>query len=159
MTEAELTKLFARLGAPDPAGWAHSQTNEGIPQLGRYLFLRQAWRKVVSNSDHGWIDAHLKMRGDKPGGEIGPALQRLVDLGASPADLTSVVRVMQWSLLFRLCYLLSDPGDLEPEVEDYSWGLFEIDDDGRPGAHIGGLHESVLATDPTGREMRPERGP
>ena len=38
----ELTRLFARLGAPDPQGWASSQPNEGILQLARYLFLRQA---------------------------------------------------------------------------------------------------------------------
>jgi hypothetical protein len=35
------------------------------------------------------------------------------------------------------------------------WGLFLIEESGVPGARIAGLHESVLETDPTGREMRP----
>ncbi len=42
MNEMELTELFARLGARDPEKWARSQIKEGIPQLARFLFLRQA---------------------------------------------------------------------------------------------------------------------
>jgi hypothetical protein len=38
----ELTELFARLGAPRPESWARSQLEEGIPQLARFVFLRQA---------------------------------------------------------------------------------------------------------------------
>jgi hypothetical protein len=36
------------------------------------------------------------------------------------------------------------------------WGLFEVSEDGKVGRPIQGLHESVLQTDPTGREMRPK---
>jgi hypothetical protein len=61
---------------------------------------------------------------------------------------------MQSKLLFSLCYLLDDPGDVEPEVKDIAWSLFQVDEDGRPIAPLSCLHESVLATDPTGREMR-----
>jgi hypothetical protein len=153
MTEEELTNLFARLGATDPIVWAKSQVEEGIPQLARYLFLRQAWRLVTLPSDHRWIDAYLKAQPGKPGGQIARALVRLQALGASNEDLTTVVRVMQWELLHGLCYLLSDPDLVEPEVQDMNWGLFQTDDGGRPTAHIGGLHESVLETDPTGSEM------
>jgi len=64
--------------------------------------------------------------------------------------------VMQWELLFGLCYLLDDPGDVEDEVKDMAWGLFQVDEDGRPIAAISSLHESVLETDPTGREMTPQ---
>jgi hypothetical protein len=41
-TIKELTVPSRRLGAPDPEGWARSQLTEGITQLHRYLFLRQA---------------------------------------------------------------------------------------------------------------------
>jgi hypothetical protein len=58
-------------------------------------------------------------------------------------------------LLFQFCYLLEDPGDVEPEVADISWRLVQVDDDGNVLANVSGLHESVLETDPTGREMRP----
>jgi hypothetical protein len=62
---------------------------------------------------------------------------------------------MQWQLLFRLCYLLDDPGDVEDEVRDVTWRLFQVDENNKPVAIIGGLHESVLETEPSGREMRP----
>lgn len=39
--------------------------------------------------------------------------------------------------------------------EEVRWGLFQVDDDGPPIAPLAGLHESVLETDPTEREMRP----
>ncbi len=154
MNEQELTDLFARLGARDPAQWAHSQINEGFPQLARFLFLRQAWKRVVAAGDTTWIGRELQANADEPGGAIGPALRRLLEQGAKEEDLTAVVRVMQWQLLFSLCYLLEDHGDVEVEVNDIAWSLFQIDEAGRPIAPIGGLHESVLETEPSGREMR-----
>jgi hypothetical protein len=44
MNQKDLAATFRKLGARDPEGWADSQVEEGIPQLARYLFLRQAWR-------------------------------------------------------------------------------------------------------------------
>jgi hypothetical protein len=38
----QLTDLFRRLGARDPQDWAGSEVAEGLPQLERFLFLRQA---------------------------------------------------------------------------------------------------------------------
>ena len=137
-----------------PRGWASSQVNEGIPQLARFLFLRQAWREVVKDRDVEWIPEQQRqsLRG-QAGAAIGPALTRLLKSGAEPQDISTVVRVMQWQLLTRLCYLLSDPGIREPELDDISWCLFLVDEDGQPIDVIGGLHESVLYTDPSGREM------
>jgi hypothetical protein len=156
MDEPQLTELFRKLGAQDPEGWAHSQIKEGFPQLARYLFLRQAWREVIGPDDRSWIVDALQTKPTGPGGGIVPALTRLLAAGANEQDLTTVVRVMQWRLLAGLCVLLEDPGDVEPEVADMAWQLFLIDDEnGTPIAPIGSLIESVLETDPTGREMRP----
>ena len=55
---------------------------------------------------------------------------------------------MQWFLLYKLCYLLDDPGDVEEEVMNITWGLFQTDEEGNPLDLIGGLHESVLETAP-----------
>jgi hypothetical protein len=55
-----------------------------------------------------------------------------------------------------MCYQLEDPSIEEPELNQVAWGLFEVDDEGNAGRSIHGLHESVLETDPTGREMRPK---
>lgn len=158
MNESDLADLFARLGAPDPAGWARAQAAEGVPQLARFLFLRQAWRQVVPAGDTAWITAeraHAAAAPEAPFAGTGLALDRLLAQGAQEADLTELVRGMQAQLLHSFCYLLSDPGELEPEVADMTWALVQLDDEGQVLGEIGALHESVLETDPTGREMRP----
>jgi hypothetical protein len=132
MNEKDLTDLFARLGAHNPAQWAHSEVMEGIPQLARFLFLRQAWKLVVPESDRNWIQEQANVDMSQPGGAIGPALRRLLEQGVGGDDLTTVVRVMQWKLLAALCYLLDDPGTLEPAVRDIAWRLFQVDDNERP---------------------------
>ncbi len=148
-----LTSLFEKLGARNPEEWARSQTTEGIPQLARFLFLRQAWRGVVSPSDPSWIDASLqgyKTNPDAPYAPVGKAIEALQAKGATEQELTELVRGMQAELLFSLCYLVEDPGEVEEEVSDVAWGLFLLDEDDQPVQSIGGLHESVLETDPAG---------
>jgi hypothetical protein len=155
MNEEELTGLFGRLGAPEPDSWARSQIREGIPQLARYLFLRQAWRLVIGPDDRDWISKMRPKEPNQPGGEFGPAIDRLLAVGARPEDLTTIVRIMQWWLLSGFCVLLEDPGRLEADVADIAWQLFLVDESDRPIEPIDGLIESVLDTDPTCREMRP----
>jgi hypothetical protein len=153
-----LTELFRKLGATEPERWASSQVTEGINQLGRFLFLRQAWREVVDENDHSWIRAQIdrsSRQPDAPCAGIGPALERLLGKGVNPQDITDVVRVMQYELLFGLCYLLGDPGLVEEEVREISWSLIQFNEDGEAVGEIASLHESLLGTDPTGREMRP----
>ena len=114
---------------------------------------------VVAEDDESWIanaQASAAAKPNEPGAGIGPALDRLLACGANEEDITQVVRVMQWELLFGLCYLLEDPGDVEDEVRDLEWSLFQVNEAGEPIAAINCLHESVLETDPTGREMRPK---
>ena len=51
--------------------------------------------------------------------------------------------------------LLEDPGAVEDEVADIWWQLYLIDENDEPIEPITSLLESLLATDPTGREMGP----
>ena len=155
MNERELTALFRKLGARDPATWARSQINENSPQLARFLFLRQAWKLLVNDNDSSWIPEMCQVNSNKPGGDVGPAITRLLAAGGQEDDLTKIVRVMQWRLLSGLCQLLDDPGNIESEAGDIAWRLFQVDEGDHPIAVMGGLVESVLETDPTGREMRP----
>jgi hypothetical protein len=155
MDERELCELFRKLGAPDPEGWARSQVKEGIPQLARFLFLHKGWKLVVKHDDPSWISRARQISAG-PGGEIGPALERVLAAGGSPKDLTRIVRVMQWELLAGLCELLDDPDVLEPQVKEVAWGLFQLDENDRPTEAISCLIESVLELEPNGREMRPE---
>lgn len=140
-----LSALFRKLGAPSPEMWAKSQLQEGINQLGRFVFIRQAWKKIIHNNQ-SWIPA---MREDRYTPlEVQNALRRVFSQGVDEQDLTTIVREMQKNLLFDLCYLLDDPGSLEPEIQDLEWGLFQIDKDGNPTEPISGLHESVMDLDP-----------
>lgn len=155
---ADLTELLTQLGAPDPAAWARSEVEEDIPQLARYVFLSHAWRHVVDQDDETWIDSWLEeaeRSPDSPGAGIGPALRRLLASGVDRRALTEVVRVMQYSALFNLCLLLDEPPEGVTRISGRSWALVEVDDEGNVGRHIAGLHESLLETDPSGREMRP----
>lgn len=158
-SESQLRELFSRVGAKDPELWAQSQAQEGINQLHRYLFLRQAWSNVVSEGDHAWMDAAMSRAEaypDEPYAGVGEALERLLTAGATRDDLSDLVRGMQAQLLFNLCYLLEDPSLPEPELAEIGWALVETDANLEPTSKtIGGLHESVLETDPSGREMRP----
>lgn len=68
-------------------------------------------------------------------------------------------------MLLHLLYVVDAPGfvpgaryqhpDLQDTFDRVNWGLFVLDDDDQPIAHLSGLHELVLSTDPTGREGRP----
>jgi hypothetical protein len=62
---------------------------------------------------------------------------------------------MQWRLLFGICQLLDETAEVEQEVRDIAWRLFQVDENDRPTVAISGLIESVLETEPSRREMRP----
>jgi len=156
----KLATRFRALGAEDPEGWARSQVVEGIPQYARFVFLWQAWKNVIAEGDNSWIDDWIEeseRRPRGPGAGIGPALQRILASGASREDIAEIVRVMQWKVLSRIAYQIDDPGNevFPGDVPPVNWKLFEVDDDGNPLRPIPGLHESVLDTEPSGREMRP----
>src|SRR6478735_1681142 len=112
----KLAAIFAKLGARDPAGWARSQLEEGIPQLARFVFLRQAWRAIVSEEDSSWIEEAVSRSNThpkEPYAGVGHALRALRARGATDEEVTDLVRGMQARLLFDFCYLLEDPGDIE----------------------------------------------
>lgn len=159
--QERLAELFRKLGARDPEGWAASQATEGINQLHRFLFLRQAWDRVISETNDEWIDedlAYAKRDPARPYAGVGLALERMLAAGVSRVDIVDLVRGMQARLLFDFCYLLEDPSITEPNAEDIGWALVETGEDFVPTQDtISGLHESVLETDSTGREMRPRR--
>lgn len=150
--EAALTALFERHGARDARAWAASQVHEGINQLHRFMFLKQAWSTVVAADDAGWIDRIIAQHEKWPQRDdyrLGATLERLLDQGAAREDLVDLVRSQQIEVLFGLCYLLSDPSLDDPALAGLGWCLVETDDEGRPTTRtIGLLHESVSETDP-----------
>ncbi len=153
--ERSLSLLFERLGARDPDVWAASQAREGISQMHRFVFLKQAWAAVVDATDDSWIDRLIANHDRWPQRadyELGATLKRLLANGASRRDLAQLVRAQQVEVLFAMCYLLSDPALEDPALSDVGWCLVETDEDGRPTSRsIDLLHESVAETDPAAR--------
>lgn len=158
--EAELTQLFADLGAPSPEDWARSQIHEGIPQLLRFLFLKGAWEAIPADGDSSWIDEEIEYAASFPNAPysgLGQALMRCRERGIADDVLTEIARCLRAQMMSSLGYLMDAPDVLPPPLEDVAWGLFQVDEEGRPfGRQISGLHESVLSLDPTGKEMRPK---
>lgn len=163
MDQEKLTELFRKLGAPDPETWARSQIDEGIDQLSRFVFLRAAWESVLPPADASWIAGLLKSakaRPEAPGADAGLALERMLAAGVDPKDIDEVARVMQYETLFGVCALLDEgPNAPEPELADFGWRLMRTDGSGECLGPIDAVHEDLLSLDPSGREMRPERGP
>lgn len=156
----KLVRLFTRLGEKHPEEWADAQIRDP-KQIYRYLFLRQAWTKVGADGDESWIDEQIeysRKHPDRPFAGLGKALENCLAAGARRVDLVEIVRCKEVMLLHAICYLLEDPsfGDVPAAIEEIGWGLFPAVDEEPCGQRIGGLQESLLALDPTDREMRPK---
>jgi len=161
----DLVSMFESLGEPDADWWADAELNSRTAFLAQYVFLRAAWKQLVAEDNVAWIDDALRSTEGPtaPGAGLKPALKRLLEKGCDPSDITEVVRVMQWRLLFDLCSLLTshtlgreDLRKAGVDVDDVAWCLYECDPrSGKTRRPLGALHEDVLGFDPTGREMRP----
>jgi len=105
----------------------------------RTELLTHLWREV--------IDANLRVRSleqmiagaklhpEAPFADTGPAIERLLALGASPDDICLVRRDAAYDAVFATLYALGDPG---------------VD-----GNDVFMLHESLRTADPSGLEGRP----
>jgi WD40 repeat protein len=105
-------------------------------------FLALVWENINRAMQEHWIEGTIRESEKNPNApfaDVGPALKRLLALGASRQDLSLVVRLSNYEQAFTLLYKLSDPG---------------IDDD-----EIDGLHESLLTADPSGLDGRPGSAP
>jgi hypothetical protein len=152
LDRAELTDVFRKLGCPDPEVWANSQIDEGINQLGRYLFIRDAWAEAVPFEATDWIDNVLmNCPADT---SLGASWRRVLASGAQRIDIAAIVRAAQGEMIFSICSNIDDPDDHDdPDRPPIRWSLFETDAEGTPVAEIGFLHEDVLELDPA---LKPE---
>ncbi|HEX8864555.1 MAG TPA: hypothetical protein VF821_02755 [Lentzea sp.] len=129
----DLRDKFAALGADDPEGWAHSERTENIPQLARFRFLRGMWSIV---DRYGPSTGTVYETGEAARG-------RLLALGADPADLQALARMVAHESLFSALYFLDDPtsdGDI-PDLP--GWALIETDGDELTGRLVQGLYEDM----------------
>jgi hypothetical protein len=133
-----LEAVFTALGARDPERWARSHVEEGIDQIGRFVFLRALWGRIVR--DGRFVD---KMRKERT--ELSAAVERLLLAGVDENDLVALVRSMQVRLLVDICQIVDDPSDNDEGVR---WGLWRMDKRGLPLWQLGELRLDVLEVDP-----------
>lgn len=97
------------------------------------------WREVINSNLRGDslenIMRHSARHPDGPFGDTGPAIQRMLEAGASRRDLGLFARATAYETVFAVLYALGDPGINNDDV------LM--------------LHESLLGADPSGLEGRP----
>ncbi|TCC65376.1 hypothetical protein E0H73_00010 [Kribbella pittospori] len=139
----DLVARMRELGADDPEGWAESELREDSPQEARWLVLRGIWRDI-----DGWtVDTIAAV----------PAAQRAVAAGADPADVAQAMRSAAYEAAYGVLSRVDEGYDPEAPTDAPGWSLVEIrfdeSDEGTPsGRVVGGLHESILTADPSGRE-------
>jgi hypothetical protein len=157
-TKAELLELCRNVGLRDSESIVRSEMEDDIPQIARHTFLKGAWSGIVADGDLAWMEEQEQANpsgSTQPYAGVGAALRKLKEDGADMQAIAEVVRGMQAQLLFHIAYQLSDSDSVAGNDGSVGWALVEIDGDGVVGREIPSLHESVLGTDPTGREMRP----
>ena len=103
-------------------------------------FLGLLWKDVIGSAAGEYalqnIIANCKRNPDGPFGDVGAAIERLLEAGASSRDLRLIFRSIAYEAVFGTLYSLSDPG------------LDEVED-------AGTLYEKLLTSDPSGMEGRP----
>jgi hypothetical protein len=105
----------------------------------REELLRYLWHEVINvnlrpESLENVIRA-CRRDANGPFGDTGPAIERLLGVGASTTDLCLVLRAAAYEAVFGTLYALDDPG-----VDDHDVFM---------------LHEELLTADPSGMEGRP----
>jgi hypothetical protein len=136
----DLTRRMSELGAPDPASWARSEINDNIPQQARYLFLRNIWPQLIDRYADESVIRRL------------PATARLLDAGASMADLALALRSVAYETAFAVVDRVDEGYDPDAPRDSPGWRLMETDAERLTGRAVGSLHESLLSLDPSGRE-------
>ncbi|MGV9316458.1 hypothetical protein ACWDR0_30375 [Streptomyces sp. NPDC003691] len=80
------------------------------------------------------------------------AARRLLDAGAGRDDLVRLVRAIAYEAVFAVVDELDGGGGVEVPGVDVGWAVMESGEDGCPtGRTLSGLHEDLLAMDPSGR--------
>jgi hypothetical protein len=144
----ELVRRFRELGAQDPESWAKSESEENIPQLARFCFIRGIRHSIESwTTSDTWIDNSLK-EGARGGHEIfvkgGQALRGLLDAGASRKDLQDVARLIAFEATFEVVDRIDEGYDADLDDDYPGWRLIETMDEKETARAVGGLHESLL---------------
>jgi hypothetical protein len=149
----DLIEAFRALGAADPEALASSQLDDRVPELHRFAFLKRLWDQVADTQSTKWIEQTIdQAKGlgeDDPQSAAAPALQRMIAAGIDPNDILKVVWCAQAEMIYNIAFQLDDPEFAVAQLpqhggmqeEDALWGLFTVNEDGKPRHLLEGFHE------------------
>ncbi|MCA9676534.1 MAG: hypothetical protein H6708_28810 [Kofleriaceae bacterium] len=162
-----LKATFEALGYSESTAGYYAGTADPHVALVRGAFLHMLWSLVIDEDHHvdrepAWIESWMRSarkRGEVPTG-LAATLQRVLDKGVDPEDLTDIVRAQQWEIIYNVCQLLDgewldDLRNKLPDLPGFSWRLYEVavGDDyvASPVRALEDLHAELGDLDPTGR--------
>lgn len=118
--------------------------------MARLALLKEAWSFILRDNRADWIRGEqvlAKNRPDNAFAGCGRALDVLKARGATDDELVSLVREVQEQSLYHFCQLINASEHVsDPEHGFYDWGLFEVDEKGKPKARIRQLHKALSDT-------------
>lgn len=105
-------------------------------------FLEFLWEQRINDwMQEDWISEEIdrsERRPNDPFADTGIVLKRLLELGATPREISLLARSVAYSSAFATLFAL----------------------EGNPGVDtLVGIHESILSADPSGMEGRPGSAP
>lgn len=171
----QLADTFRRLGAEEPAAWAASEVEDGIPQLARFIFLRRLWRGAdewmqppadwfaerepdpadAEEEDDDEATAESPVA-DEDEADAEPAflaaqqaVQRMLAAGADPEDLKEVARAVFLHAVFDAVQTVDEGHDPHAAEGMPGWLLTEVGGDlVLTGRMLDRLHEDLFTTEP-----------
>jgi hypothetical protein len=127
----------------------------------REIILRDVWEYIADEDDLSWIDNVASQPADnRPMGDFGEITRRMLAAGISKRDIARFAKINGYEAAFGVLYKLEGDNGTDDKEPTIYWKLqaFDAVTDRPIEAGLGGLHESVLSADPTGREMGPPTG-
>lgn len=147
-----LVERFKLNGASNPERWARSEIKEDIPQLARYLLLKQIWDYEIdrwSSEPERWIDDFERYSSKRPipvFANAAAAIKRIRALGASSEDLGALAFLIAYAAAFGTLYRVDSTSCSADQNDAPGWRLVEVGTKGElTGRVMAGLHESLLS--------------
>lgn len=141
---------------PELARWCAERFDAGDPtELLQLVLLRQLWSEVLPPDGDSPLAVERWPELTDGGFPFldGAAAKRLLDAGASPADLNAAIRSAQALLLYNACRILDEGGWKTLEalgLPRRGWAVVASDPAVTPPGSLGGLHSTFEQLDPAG---------
>jgi hypothetical protein len=150
----ELVEAFRRLGLARAESWARSETREGINQLSRAKLLYWLFSNVI-HTDNGndlsvatAVGQYDRDEEKQPGSGVvshpeAPIYKRMLAAGFTEQDIRVILREAQIKAMMDFVCVLDGCGAPPEEAAPCSFGVFEMDEEGKPLRHVAALHENL----------------